>query len=250
MRKVLLAIGAIAVVIGIAISQQTGNVKPTPASALTAPQVNVDFTSDPTDSEVTIDGRVIGRTPLTVAVEAGKSHTYSLRASEPYADYNLYVRYTGTLTATEDTSVSVWLDRTTAQQQAEAKARAVEQRAAAQREACQRQLNAYTIIIESWHWGRTAGGSYVKAEGRVTNNTTKTLRNIQAMVEYETSSGQFITSDFSTIDLRDLLPGQSSPFSVMTSYNPAMHSASLRFREFYGPLIPAGSRERINCSTT
>lgn len=215
-----------------------------------ASQVNVTFTSDPTDSEVALNGRVVGRTPLTVAVKAGENHTYTVAAREPNRDYNLYVRYTGSLNVTEDKAISVWLNRTTAEQQAAARARAAEQRAAAQREACKRQLEGYVLIIEDWHWGRTAGGSYVRAEGRVTNNSKQTLRNMQALVEYETSSGQFITSDYSTIELRDLLPGQSSPFSVLTDYNPAMSRASLRFREFYGALVPTISREKITCSTT
>ncbi len=252
----LLVLGVLFVV-GYVIGTQLTS-RPQPASAATstpsarqtssAPQVNVTFTSDPTDSEVTLGGQSVGRTPLTISIDAGKDYTYSVSAREPYSDYNLYVRYAGVLNATENTSISVWLDRTTAEQQAAAKARAAEQRAAAQREACRKQLEGYALIIESWHWGRTPGGSYVKAEGRVTNNTTQTLRNMQALVEYETSSGQFITSDFSTIDLRDLLPGQSSPFSVMTNYNPAMSRASLRFREFYGSTVPTISRDRAGCA--
>lgn len=214
-----------------------------------APSVQVTFTSDPTDSEVAINDRNVGRTPLTVPVEAGKDHKYTVVAREPYSDYNLYHFYSGTLNVTEDTAIDVWLDRTTAEQQAAAKARAAEQRAAAERERCRRQLGDVVLIIENWGWSRTAGGSYVRAEGRVTNNTSKTLRNMQALVEYETSSGQFITSDYSTIELRDLLPGQSSPFSVLTSYNPAMSQASLRFREFFGPIVPTKSREQITCST-
>lgn len=98
--------------------------------------------------------------------------------------------------------------------------------------------------------GTTRSRSYVEAEGRVTNNTKQTLRNIQALVEYETSTGQFITSDYATIELRDLLPGQSFPISVLTNYNPVMSRARLRFRELFGATIPSISREQLTCSTT
>lgn len=156
--------------------------------------------------------------------------------------------------ADEDMAISVWIDRTTATEQAAQReaaaadrAREAEARARAEQERCRERIAQAAVIIEDWHWGRTAGGAYVEAEGRVTNNSGSTLRNIQALVEYETADGQFITSDYGTIELRDLLPRQSSPFSVLTPYNPAMSRARLRIREFFGSVIPAITRDNASC---
>ena len=42
--------------------------------------------------------------------------TYTVEAREPY-EYNLYKPFTGTLNVTEDDAISVWLERTTAEEQ-------------------------------------------------------------------------------------------------------------------------------------
>lgn len=209
--------------------------------------IRVEIITDPAGASLSVDGKYYGKTPMALYAWAGQAFNYRVEVEEFGGDYKLYKPFSGSFTPTEPASISVWIERTTAEEQA-AQARAAQQardRAAA--EQCRRRISQAVLIVEDWHWARTRGGGYVEAEGRVTNNTTSILRSMQAMVEYETASGQFITSDCSTIDLRDLLPGQSSPFSVLTDYNPAMARARLRFREFFGATVPTINREDAGC---
>jgi peptidoglycan hydrolase-like protein with peptidoglycan-binding domain len=52
---------------------------------------------------------------------------------------------------------------------------------------------------------------------------------VQALVSWYDANDRFITSSRSYLDLKQLLPGQTSPFSVWADYNPAMKTARLRF---------------------
>ena len=43
---------------------------------------------------------------------------------------------------------------------------------------------------------------------------------------------QFITFDDALIDYQPVLPGQTSQFTVIGTWNPAMQTAALQFKEF------------------
>lgn len=227
--------------------------------------VNVTITSDPPDATVTFSHRSVGRTPVTVQVDAERSYSYSVVADEPYEDYRLYKAFNGNLTATNTTTVSVWIDRTTAEEQAAARQAAEEGRRAAQearkaqeqarkeaqaraeREQCLQRARQTQIVIEDWSWYKDRLGDYAVAEGRVVNNTTATLRYVKVMIEYFTSSKSFITSDWTYLQLTDLLPGQSSPFKLYTNANPAMATASIRFVDRNGSQLSSSERSALTC---
>lgn len=215
------------------------------ANRPSASTVDVQITSDPSGARVTVAGRYVGTTPVTVPVVPDSPTSYSVEAPEPYDDYNLYKKYGGTINASEPTAISVWLERTSATEQAAQRQEAEARREAAAREACERRLASVSLIIESWSWSRSY--DYAIAEGRVTNRTNKTLENIMAVVEFETSDGTFITSDDALLDYQVLLPGQSTPFKVYARYNPAMARARLTFREFWGGQVGAARRQDLSC---
>lgn len=99
--------------------------EPQPASAATKPparQVEVLVTSDPIGADVYLEGKRIGATPVTMFVPAATLVSYRVVAQEPYAEYKLYKEFRGTINTPDPTSVSVWLDRTTAQEQQAARA--------------------------------------------------------------------------------------------------------------------------------
>lgn len=81
------------------------------------PKVDVTFTSDPEGASVAVSGSAKGKTPVTVQVPANENVRYSVVAEEPYEDYTLYKPYHSTVNLTEDGGVSVWLERTTAEEQ-------------------------------------------------------------------------------------------------------------------------------------
>lgn len=93
---------------------------------------NITITSDPLGAKVSVSDRVVGPTPVTVQVDAGSSYSYRIIADEPYADYKLYKPFAGTLHVTKDTAISVWIDRTTAEEQAVARQAAEDKRRAAE----------------------------------------------------------------------------------------------------------------------
>lgn len=96
--------------------------------------VSVTLTSDPNRARVTVSQRYVGQTPVTIQVDAGTEYKYVITPEEPYDDYDLYVPFSGTLKATESTAISIWIDRTTAEQQAQQRAEAEAARAEAERQ--------------------------------------------------------------------------------------------------------------------
>ena len=88
------------------------------------------------------------------------------------------------------------------------------------------------LRVGKWHWSEDYG--YVTAEGTVTNISSESLANVQAVVTFKTKDGTLVTSEDAVIDYNPLLPGQTSPWKVMARANPAMTSASVEFKEMFG----------------
>lgn len=217
-----------------------------PAQPATGQQVTVSFTSDPSGARVYVNDRQKGTTPLQVEVAKGQTLTYVVEAKEPYASYNLYKPYQGTLTPTKDEAVSVWLDRTTSkEQQVQKAAYEAQQRAAAARRRQQRLANV-DLIIEGWNWNRNDSARLIKYQGKVTNNTEHTLRFAQVYWELYTKDGQFISSDSTYLDVTALLPGQSSTFTGYAEWNPAAEQANAYFVDREGNRLNAMTRKQVN----
>lgn len=222
-----------------------------------AGQVTLTFTSDPSGAAVYIGGQRRGTTPLTLPATKGTTLTYRLTASEPYKAYNLYKPYQGTITPTKDEAVSVWLDRTTAaEQQAQKATYDAQQRAEAERQRQQKiaeaerqrqqELASIDLIIEGWSWTRDDRYQQIKYEGKVTNNTHQTLGFVQAHVEFYTANDDFISSDYTYLDITALLPGQSSTFTGYASWNPAAKTASIVFVDRAGNMLHTMTRKQVN----
>lgn len=101
----------------------------------------------------------------------------------------------------------------------------------------QRARESAELRVDGWSWHEEYG--YAIAEGRVTNVSSARLENVQAVITFETASGEFITSDDALIEFDPLLPGQSSPWKVTTRWNPAMSNASLQFKQLSGGMLSA-----------
>lgn len=217
--------------------------------------VEVTFTSDPENAQLFVNSGRRGTMPMTIELEAGEPISYRIVASEPYEDYDLYKPYSGGLTPTEDVAIDVWLERTTAEEQAaqrtaaeerrrqEAERRAAE-RAAAEERARQRRIENAILIVENWNWANSSS-SYDRVEGLVTNNTSQPIRSIVAEARFYDANDNFVHSDDALIDYNPLLPGQSSPFDVIVRRNPGFKLARLYFRTFGGQALPYVNREDI-----
>lgn len=89
-----------------------------------------------------------------------------------------------------------------------------------------------TLRVGSWNWGIQY--DFAIAEGQITNVGYESLKNVSAQVTYYTASGGFITSDDALIEYDPLLPGQTSPWKVITRGNPAMARATVEFKTLRG----------------
>ena len=89
------------------------------------------------------------------------------------------------------------------------------------------------LVSSNWH---TESG-YAIFEGQVKNISTAPLENVDAVVTFYDSAGGFITSSDALIDFNPILPGQTSPFKVMKTENPAMHKAGVAFKHLMGGSI-------------
>lgn len=79
---------------------------------------------------------------------------------------------------------------------------------------------------------------YTTLVGEVVNITPLKLKGVMAVASHYTRAQELITTDDSLIDYQPILPGQTSPFKVMTTYNPAMASCSVNFKLMSGGAIP------------
>jgi hypothetical protein len=83
---------------------------------------------------------------------------------------------------------------------------------------------------------------YNSVEGQVKNITSESLENVEAVVTWYTSGGEFISSDSALIEYNPLLPDQVSPFKVMARANPKMKRYGVEFKFLMGGSIDT-SRE-------
>jgi hypothetical protein len=102
------------------------------------------------------------------------------------------------------------------------------------------------LEVISFTWGGTETGHFVEAKGQVKNISGKRLENVQAVVTFNDRSDGFITSSDALIDYNPILPGQTSPFSVIETYNPAMRTgtATVEFKFLMGGTISARHSEK------
>jgi len=100
------------------------------------------------------------------------------------------------------------------------------------------------LELITWSWSTTAGGSYVEARGQVKNISGRSLRNVEAVANFYDKNGNFITSSSALIEFNPILAGQTSPFTVMETYNPAMKKASVQFKFFMGGTIPTYHKKK------
>jgi uncharacterized protein YgiM (DUF1202 family) len=98
-----------------------------------------------------------------------------------------------------------------------------------------RAYDAANLELIDWRWYNEHG--YVKVEGRVKNISNSSLKNVTADVTFLTASKELVTSSEALIDFNPIMPGQTSTFSVIETYNPAMKSASITFRTLLGKSI-------------
>jgi len=79
---------------------------------------------------------------------------------------------------------------------------------------------------------------HVEVKGLVKNISNSKLENVMAVACFYASDGTFITYDKAFIEFNPILPGQTSPFRVLATYNPAMARVEIQFKFSTGEPIP------------
>ncbi len=105
-------------------------------------------------------------------------------------------------------------------------------------ERLQQELARKSSLLEVRAWKFYIEYKYAKVTGLVKNISNKPLSNVVAVVNFYDQRGNFIKSDSALIEYNPILPGQTSPFKVLTTANPAMVKSSLSFKFLMGGKIP------------
>jgi len=96
------------------------------------------------------------------------------------------------------------------------------------------------VLATQWSFRRKHG--YLTCEGMVKNRSRARIPMVEAFVIFKTSGGQYVKRASALIDFRPLMPGQESPFQVITSDNPAISLATVEFTNGRGTVISACSQ--------
>lgn len=75
---------------------------------------------------------------------------------------------------------------------------------------------------------------YFHITGQVKNISDKSIQNVTAVGTTLTEDGQFINSSEALTEYNPILAGQTSPFTVMMTLNPAMSKCQVEFKELVG----------------
>jgi hypothetical protein len=113
----------------------------------------------------------------------------------------------------------------------------IEMKARAEKSAKERLHSSALLERVSFNWYKSSR-SHVRAEGEVKNISDVPLRNVKAVITYKSKEGDFITYDSALIEYNPIMPEQTSPFSVISTYNPLMETAYLEFQFLSGEKIP------------
>lgn len=92
-------------------------------------------------------------------------------------------------------------------------------------------------LLELSSWNLTKEYGYVIAQGQVKNISSTRLDNVMAVITLWTKNKEFVTTADALIDYNPILPGQTSPFRVGHTDNPAITNATIDFKALMGGSI-------------
>lgn len=98
----------------------------------------------------------------------------------------------------------------------------------------ERVAKAKLVLINST-WSSAHG--YVTVEGQVGNISGRKIQNVEALAQFYTEEKTFITSDSALVEYNPLMPGQISPFKIITTHNPLMKTSSISFKLIFGETL-------------
>lgn len=100
------------------------------------------------------------------------------------------------------------------------------------------------LVIESWRFYVESG--FVHGVGEVTNTTDEKFEALFVIMTFYDSAGEVVKTSEAVVDFNPLLPGQTSPFTVIDTNNPAIESATVAFKTVFGRRVNSMSRDKLN----
>lgn len=88
------------------------------------------------------------------------------------------------------------------------------------------------LKIKSWRCDIEENYTYVR--GEVKNLTDQKIEHVLAVATYKNKAGELVKSDDALLDFDPLMPGQTSPFKVITRNNPEITNCELSFATMRG----------------
>lgn len=92
------------------------------------------------------------------------------------------------------------------------------------------------LKVLSWNCGNDGHG-YMHLRGEVKNISSSKIDNVMAVVVLRTADGDLVKSDTALLEYNPIMPGQTSPFHVISTHNPAIDKCSLSFKTVRGRSI-------------
>jgi hypothetical protein len=97
------------------------------------------------------------------------------------------------------------------------------------------QAKAAMPLLRSWNCQRAYG--HMTLQGEILNRTNAPIKNLLAVARYYTGTKTFVKSDTALIEYNPIMPGQTSPFKVISTDNPMMVECKISFTHLFGGTV-------------
>ena len=99
-------------------------------------------------------------------------------------------------------------------------------------------------LLEVRSWRCDKEYSYVFVRGEVKNISSQPLKNVTAVGEFRTKSGELVKSESALLDYNPILPGQTSPFKAGGTDNPQINGCNVSFKYLLGGTVNFTHRKK------
>ena len=98
------------------------------------------------------------------------------------------------------------------------------------------------LILGTWDWSRTSEGSHIEVRGEVKNVSAGNLKDVEAVVTFRDNSGKYISHESAILEYNPIVAGQTSPFKIISTYNPEITDAIIEFKTIAGDKVKSSNR--------
>jgi len=99
-------------------------------------------------------------------------------------------------------------------------------------------------LLEVQSWRCEKEYSYIFVRGEVKNIASQPLKNILAVGEFRTKSGELVKSETALLEYNPILAGQTSPFRAGGTDNPQIANCRVSFKYLFGGTVEYTERPR------